>query len=183
MKLLLSLLLAVTLGCANTYGQTERATLRIGVNVDFSQGFMRVTNILQGSPTLNMLDATGQRGSLEPDDIIVEVDNRPISSSEDFAKAINSNVNAQLHAIIIDHRTGVGKQWTISATPTARGKYAIARDTYIRKLRSEAVKGEVKDLVRVNGNSVSNLAMMSLRGVDSESVSYTHLTLPTILLV
>ena len=164
--LLLSLVFIVT---AQPIVKSDSPTLRIGANGNFKNDRFVITAIEANSPGTSMIDQNGVVASLEQGDAIVNINGTKPTSGDALATALNKSISGELKVDVLDHRTNNVKSWTINAIPTAKSRFGIARDTYLREIRSLRDDGqEAMQIVEVFQNQATNSMTVYLPVVNPE---------------
>jgi hypothetical protein len=140
------------------------ATLRIGVNADFSNAEMRIVNVVANGPATRIRSEQVNTAALEPGDVIRTVNGNQIRSHADFIAAVNDSLDGRLSIGVVDVNTGQLIQWHVSATPTATTKYEMARDTYRRAIRSDSI-AHPKVYLTVEGEIVASGLAIALPSI------------------
>ncbi len=153
-------------------GSADLATLKIGVNADFSNAEMRIVSVEANGPATRMRDAQVNVAAMVPGDVIRTVNGKPIRSHADFIAVINDSLDGILNLGVVCVNTEVLVQWEVTALPTGRTKYELARDTYRRAIRSNSI--DHPDLyLTINGDAVISALAIALP-MTGEDVAVRH---------
>lgn len=117
----------------------EEPMFRLGVNASFDDGVMRVLSVDPGGPGANLQNDKSSGARLEPNDIIEEVDGRPVRSYGDLVDILNRSSDGYVALTIRDINTGDSAVWYALAVPTASTQYELTRDAMRRAVRNREV--------------------------------------------
>lgn len=93
----------------NVFAQPGAAGMRLQVLADFTPQGMVLREVDPNGPAAHVIDpATGAEGALEPGDLIVQIDGRPIRSGDDYFRAMDATAarGGVLAMLVRDVRTG-----------------------------------------------------------------------------
>jgi hypothetical protein len=137
----------------------DEPMFQLGVRATFDNRGMQVLSVVPQGPATRLSNKQFATASLESNDVIEQIDGKPIRSRDDLIGVLNASLDGYLTIRVRDGNSGRSSEWEITADPTAKTPYEFARDTYRRGVRAKLVPANAFVFRALNQNQfvMSNL--------------------------